>query len=351
MAGLLSWVIGHKILPEAWLHGFFYTYATTRMRGSFENGNYSLIGWWYYFPLCILYKAPTAMLLAILIAAITTIMLWVRRGFSLWDIAIAASAFFALARLMVWGLGMTFPYAGNVAWNVAILAPLIVRFVPVLVRRTSRSESWAAVCLITPVVIYGGMAMCSDFNLGIRHLLPLLPFFHLAMGIIVARMIWRWKQAGAVLAAGLGIALAIESCSAWPNYLAFFNAPAGGWRNGLYHLSDSNLDWGQDLPLLRDWQKEHPEKLLYLSYFGTADPNYYGIKHVDLMGGYLLADRFVMPKDPGILAVSATNYQGTYMGKDLRGYYAPLHKVEPREILGGTIYIFDFPLKPPTTQQ
>ena len=58
-----------------------------------------------------------------------------------------------------------------------------------------------------------------------------------------------------------------------------------------------------------------------------------------------------MPKEPGILAISATNLQGTYMGKDLRGYYAPLQKFEPRDILGGTIYLYDFPLKPPTTQQ
>src|SRR5205085_7860262 len=134
------------------------------------------------------------------------------------------------------------------------------------------SEWWDAVCLTVPVIIYGGMAMASNFNLGIRHVLPLLPFLHIAIGIIVSRMLWRWGKIGALLAGGLAMSLAIESCSAWPNYPSFLNSPAGGWRAGVFKLSDSNLDWGQDLRLLADWQKTHPDKLIYLSYFGTADP-------------------------------------------------------------------------------
>jgi len=57
------------------------------------------------------------------------------------------------------------------------------------------------------------------------------------------------------------------------------------------------------------------------------------------------------PQMPCIIAVSVTNLQGTYMSKDLRDLYAPLKKCEPREILGGTIYLYDFPLRAPTTQQ
>ena len=138
MANLLRWTIAHKLLPEAWLHGFFYTYATTRMRGSFLNGNYSIVGWWYFFPLCVLYKAPTAMLLALLVAGITAIMLWVRRGFSRWDVAVAVALFFALVRLLLWVLGVTFPVAGNMAWNIAIFAADPAHRAGPGARRTSR---------------------------------------------------------------------------------------------------------------------------------------------------------------------------------------------------------------------
>ena len=116
------------------------------------------------------------------------------------------------------------------------------------------------------------------------------------------------------------MALAVESCSAWPNYIAFFNAPSGGTRNAVFKLSDSNLDWGQDLKLLADWHKEHPDKLIYLCYFGTADPSYYGINRVDLPGGYVFSSQFGMPQPqiPGIIAMSVTDLQGTYMSKEMR---------------------------------
>ena len=39
-ANVIQWMEKHKLLPEAWLDGFFFTYATTRMRGSFLNGQY-----------------------------------------------------------------------------------------------------------------------------------------------------------------------------------------------------------------------------------------------------------------------------------------------------------------------
>jgi hypothetical protein len=230
---------------------------------------------------------------------------------------------------------------------------IVIRLIPILVKRTQQAESWAAVCLIAPVVIYGGTAMMSNFNLGIRHVLPLLPFLHLACGIIVSRMVWRWGKIGTLLAGGLGMALAIESLSAWPGYIGFFNAPAGGWRGGVFKLSDSNLDWGQDLRLLADWQKAHPDKNLYLCYFGTADPAYYGIRRIELWGGYDLGQQIIPSSDmpPGIIAISATRLQGTYMTQPQRDLYSPLHKCEPREILGGTIYLYDWPLRPPTTQQ
>jgi hypothetical protein len=349
-ANVVSWAEQHKLLPEAWLDGFFFTYATTRMRGSFLNGYYSITGWWFFFPLCVLLKTPTAVLVAGAMALVAPILISLRRGVRTWDILSGLALLLLVMKLTMWAFGAQHSGNFNAGWNATILVLIVARLMPILITRVPHAEWWDAICLIVPVLIYGGMAMASNFNLGIRHVLPLLPFLHLAVGIIVSRMLWRWGKVGAVLAAGLGMSLAIESCSAWPNYIAFLNAPAGGWRGGVYKLSDSNLDWGQDLLLLADWQKAHPEKLLYLCYFGTADPDYYKIKRIDLPGGYVLASQVGWPQAPGILAFSATDLQGTYMGKEMREQYAPLRKLEPREILGGTIYLFDWPLRPPTTQ-
>lgn len=342
----------YKVLPEAWLHGFFYTYATTVMRGSYLNGQTSLTGWWYFFPLCVLYKTPVGTLAMLGLSLITVLALWVRRGLGKSEWLIVISLLMLLVRVILWACGIHFAEWGNWVWNLAMLAPIVVRVIPVVIRNDTSSDPWLLVCLITPMVLYGGSAMSSNFNLGIRHVLPLLPLMYVALGVAAARLVLRWRNLGALVVGFLGVSLAIESCSAWPDYIAFFNFPSGGERGGIGKLSDSNLDWGQDLILLADWHKAHPEKNIYLCYFGMPDPTYYDITpRIDLPGGYVLAKGQPLPNIPGIIAISATDLQGTYMNPQLRNFYKPLWSMEPRDVLGGTIYLYDWPLRPPTTQQ
>ena len=67
-----------------------------------------------------------------------------------------------------------------------------------------------------------------------------------------------------------------ESMSIRPSYLAYFNQLAGGPSQGYLHLADSSLDWGQDLPSLKQWldgeRLQRGGENAYLSYFGTARP-------------------------------------------------------------------------------
>jgi hypothetical protein len=79
-----------------------------------------------------------------------------------------------------------------------------------------------------------------------------------------------------------------STLSAYPHELAYFNELAGGPRNGYAHLLHSNLDWGQDLLLAAEWQRQHPSKtpvfyLLQCSY----DPRIVGIRGADLRTPYL----------------------------------------------------------------
>jgi hypothetical protein len=43
-------------------------------------------------------------------------------------------------------------------------------------------------------------------------------------------------------------------------------------------LVDSNLDWGQALPELRDWQRRNGVETVQLAYFGRIDPSIYGVR-------------------------------------------------------------------------
>ena len=111
------------------------------------------------------------------------------------------------------------------------------------------------------------------------------------------------------------LACVVESVTTWPNYLAYFNQLAGGPRQGYRHLVDSSLDWGQDLPGLARWLERNVASgtPVYLSYFGTGNPDYYHIRAKRLPGFFdTWRQHEWYPLTGGVYAVSATMLQSVY---------------------------------------
>ena len=68
---------------------------------------------------------------------------------------------------------------------------------------------------------------------------------------------------------------------------------------GFRHLVDSSLDWGQDLPALKQYLDRHPPQgPVYLSYFGNASPAYYRIP-----ARFIRSDPGLFQKDQGAFEV------------------------------------------------
>jgi len=137
------------------------------------------------------------------------------------------------------------------------------------------------------------------------------------------------------------------SLAIYPHYLAYFNEIAGGPDNGYRYLVDSNLDWGQDLKGLGLYMKEKNIDRVHLSYFGTADPNYYGVGYNWMPSYYLPEDyregsakmrTFTFPTT-GMLAISATNLQNVYFSD--KHFYDWLKDYEPVAKIGYSIFIYD----------
>jgi hypothetical protein len=299
----------HALLPQAFIGGFLFTYANGIVRFAYANGQISAVGWWWYFPFAILVKTPVATLLAIAICAVTG----VRR----------------------------------------LVMPVLRDWEEPGGSRDNRGSSenlrtgvfWTSVCLLVPAALFLASAMLSNLNIGIRHVLSIYPFLFVAIGVIAARQ-WQtgyMKPRATIIA--LGLLLAIETFSACPNFIAYFNFIATNTTAGkLQLLGDSNLDWGQDLTLLAQWQHEHPYEKLYLCYFGYADPKYYGIKYIPLPGGYHYdsSPHFPDPYEPSVLAISASNLQGFLLDPRLRAYYRKWAAKKPLVVLGDSIYLYDF---------
>jgi hypothetical protein len=124
-----------------------------------------------------------------------------------------------------------------------------------------------------------------------------------------------------------------EGVRGYPDYLAYFNQITG--RHDAYrHLVDSNLDWGQDLPGLKTWlerrRSRDPRLPVYLSYFGTGSPRYYGIEAEPLE----FEDR-PLPVAPaggaGTYCVSATSLQAVY--QPVRGRWNARYEEAYQELL------------------
>jgi hypothetical protein len=306
---LIVWATEHRLLPEAWLYGLLHTYRGSMARNSYLLGQRSLSGFPMYFPLAFAFKTPLT----------TLVVLGGAAGLGIGAFVAGKQRSKAQARGDRW-----------LAW-------------------------WSGACLAIPVLIYGTSAMRSNLNLGIRHLLPIYPYLYVAAGLAAAHAVRRWGRNAVLGLAALGLALAAETLPAFPNFIPFFNvAAARTSRDKLKLLSDSNLDWGQDLKLLVRWQQANPSIPLYLAYFGRADPRYYGLRFTNVpFGGFagyrvsegpnpkILPPAGTMPDGPGVLAISATHLQGTYDIASVEDPYAAMRKQEPIDVLGGgTIYLY-----------
>ena len=108
------------------------------------------------------------------------------------------------------------------------------------------------------------------------------------LGVLGAEWLRRsMGNRGPIIVAGVLVLGIAEYAAAYPNTLAFFNAFAGGGRNGFRYLADSNVDWGQDLKPLKKWMDANGVQHINLAYFGTAVPKYYGIDCTYLWGTIL----------------------------------------------------------------
>jgi len=126
--------------------------------------------------------------------------------------------------------------------------------------------------LVVPILIYSLSAVLSKFNLGIRHILPALPFLYILIGGAAAYLMSRFRRVVWAIVPLL-LWLVVSTLLSFPNYLAYFNEiqPLTGLKK--YEIFvDSNLDWGQNLIRLDDFVKKNGIKKIKVSYWFDADP-------------------------------------------------------------------------------
>ncbi len=204
-------------------------------------------------------------------------------------------------------------------------------------------------------LLYAIASFFSTVNIGYRHLLPLLPFIHIGIGVSVASLIsdsTREKsrvinQLPPVIVFGALAWLWMGTLGIAPHYLAFFNELAGGPDNGYKYLVDSNLDWGQNLWDLQAWMDQNDRGHVYYAHYSPARPQVYGINADFLPPDPRAVDFTPWHPEPGFYAIGATVFQGPY-APDLNTY-AWFRTREPTARLGHALFLYDVPSQPAPT--
>jgi len=196
--------------------------------------------------------------------------------------------------------------------------------------------------LLVPGILYLSLAMQSNLQLGVRLVLPCLPFALLVGGVAIERGLQSPTGRAALTAVLLWMMVA--SVSIYPQGISYFNEWAGGPGQGWKYLVDSNLDWGQNLPELADYVRRNRLQKLKLYYFGYDKLHRYGIEdRVERLappwGPDLVSGTRLVPS-PGIYAVSATLLPGHFFDTPYRDYFLYFREREPEAKIGYSIFIY-----------
>lgn len=144
-------------------------------------------------------------------------------------------------------------------------------------------ERFALLGSLVFIGMYLSISVFSHLNIGIRHLLPIMPFVYMVTAALLSEVTLRLRHTNnrrgfMIWSASIALGLtygAVSSWSSWPGYLAYFNELAGGKKHGSAVAIDSNCDWGTDLERLRQYVERHHLNDIYVAYFGSISPHTY----------------------------------------------------------------------------
>jgi Dolichyl-phosphate-mannose-protein mannosyltransferase len=145
-------------------------------------------------------------------------------------------------------------------------------------------------------VCYFVTSVAGNLNLGIRHILPIFVPLFILVAVATAQTArrlagTRWRVASASALAILLTWYTVATLWIYPSFTAYFNELIGGPGNAYKYVSDSSVDWGQDLLRLKQYVDAHPEIThLALDYFGGADARYYFCERTYDSSGLLIAN-------------------------------------------------------------
>jgi hypothetical protein len=196
-------------------------------------------------------------------------------------------------------------------------------------KRTASSWQQHLTAIFPAVILL--VCMPSRIDSGVRHILPIYPPLAVLGGYGAARLVeagrGRWMPAAGLLLVAWAAA---DSFVAHPDYMAYFNPIASAHPENF--LSETDLDWGQDLFRLAGRLRALGVTRVTMKYFGTAPLELAGLPpHEELSPAVPVS---------GYVAISVCYLAGEH-AKD--GSYDWLKRYQPLERVGRSIFLYSIP--------
>ena len=236
-----------------------------------------------------------------------------------------------------------FPAAFLIKMTIGFLILLaLVPFARALWQRELRRE---VVFLLLPPVIFIGSAMTAKVDIGIRHILPIMPFLILLVAgaaVALAKQSRKWAWAVAILVV-LDVA---GSLHAYPNYLPYSNEVFGGPLRTYRVLADSNVGWGGGLKALHDSMARRGITQCWFAYNAFPDPASFQIPCKRLPTFFTsISDQGQQQPVPehidGPVFISSEVLMGSFFGPGALNPYQQFNGLQPSQAVEGEILEFD----------
>ena len=148
-----------------------------------------------------------------------------------------------------------------------------------------RKRDLRFLALLLPFLIYTVFVFFSHINIGIRYYLPAFPFLFILGGAFLDSLLKiRRAPAGATaIVCAMFLWIGVESVRAFPNYLPYMNQLASRHPHWWY-LSDSNVEWGDDAKELAAYLRDRGEKRVQTAFLGDFFTlSRYGVESISLI--------------------------------------------------------------------
>jgi len=186
--------------------------------------------------------------------------------------------------------------------------------------------------------------MSSGMNIGVRHILPMYMF----LAVLVAGAAWKFIQQDrrwgyAVIA--LLLFQAVSTLRTFPAYIAYANELWGGPSQTYRYLTDSNVDWGQQLKSTRKYLERNGIRDCWFVYFaqGVVDFRDYGIpcKPLPTNDSQWVNEIMDTPAAiDGTVLISAGDLSGFEFGAAPLNPYEQFRQIAPKAVIDYGVFVY-----------